>query len=91
MSTYAILRIVAGVAAVALAGAPAATWLVGKVREWKASAASTPQAAAVGIREMRIVLDLADRMKSAGCTEGVGLCQQLIDVMLGGCQPKAKR
>lgn len=91
MSTDAIIRIVAAVAAVALAGAPAATWLVAKVRNWKASPATPAEAAAVGLREMRIVLDLADRLRVVGCTEGVGLCQQLLDVMLGGCPGKTQK
>jgi hypothetical protein len=33
---------------------------------------------------MRTVLDLASRMRQAGCTDGVALCQQLLDVMLKG-------
>jgi hypothetical protein len=40
---------------------------------------------------MRTVLDLAERCKAAGCIEGVAICQQLIDVMLGGCPGKAKK
>jgi hypothetical protein len=86
-----ILRIVAGVAAVALAGAPAASWVVGKVKARLSAGGSEAQAAAIGIREMRTVLDLAERCKAAGCVDGVSLCQQLIDVMLGGCPGKAKR
>jgi hypothetical protein len=87
----ALIRIVAGVAAVALAGAPAASWVVGKVKARLATGGPEAQAAAIGIREMRTVLDLAERCKSAGCVDGVSLCQQLIDVMLGGCPGKAKR
>jgi hypothetical protein len=87
----ALIRIVAGVAAVALAGAPAASWVVGKVKARLAAGGPEAEAAAIGIREMRTVLDLAERCKSAGCVDGVSLCQQLIDVMLGGCPGKAKR
>jgi hypothetical protein len=39
---------------------------------------------------MHVVLDLATRLRAAGCTEGVALCQQLLDVMLGNA-PKAKK
>ena len=88
-SVDAIVRIVAGVAAVALAGAPAASWLVAAVKERLASGRPEAEAPAIGIREMRTVLDLAERCKAAGCVEGVAICQQLIDVMLGGCQAKA--
>lgn len=91
MTFDAIIRIVAGVAAVALAGAPAASWLVAKAQAWRASQPAQAEASAIGIREMRTVLDLAERCKAAGCIEGVAICQQLIDVMLGGCPGKAKK
>lgn len=91
MTFDAIIRIVAGVAAVAIAGAPAASWLVAKAQAWRASQPAQAEASAIGIREMRTVLDLAERCKAAGCIEGVAICQQLIDVMLGGCPGKAKK
>ena len=91
MTLDGILRIVAGMAAVALAGAPAASWVVGKVKARLTAGGPEAQAAAIGIREMRTVLDLAERCKAAGCVEGVALCQQLIDVMLGGCPDKAAK
>jgi hypothetical protein len=46
--------------------------------------------ASVTEKDMHTVLDLAARLKASGCTEGVALCQQLIDVMLGGTS-KAKK
>lgn len=88
MTTDAFIRLVAAVAAVAIAGAPAASFVVGKVRQWKPAEA---QPASFGTREMRTVLDLAETLKAAGCVEGVALCQQLIDVMLGGCPSKGKK
>lgn len=91
MNLDAIVRIVAGVAAVALAGAPAASWVVAAVKARLQAARPEAEASAIGIREMRTVLDLAERCKAAGCVDGVSLCQQLIDVMLGGCPGKAKR
>jgi hypothetical protein len=48
------------------------------------------QSAGVGISEMRTVLELANKLKAAGLTDGVMLCQQLLDVMLGNA-PKAKK
>jgi len=86
----ALIRIVAGLAAVALAGAPAAAWVVGQVKA-RLATSGTEAEAPIGIREMRTVLDLAERCKAAGCVDGVSLCQQLIDVMLGGCPGKAKK
>lgn len=88
MTTDALIRLVAAVAAVAIAGAPAASFVVGKVRQWKPA---ETQPASFGTREMRTVLDLAETLKAAGCVEGVALCQQLIDVMLGGCPSKGKK
>lgn len=91
MTFDAIIRIVAGVAAVAIASAPAASWLVAKAQAWRAANPAQAETSAIGIREMRTVLDLAERCKAAGCIEGVAICQQLIDVMLGGCPGKAKK
>jgi hypothetical protein len=88
VTTDALIRLVAAVAAVAIAGAPAASFVVGKVRLWKPAEA---QPASFGIREMRTVLDLAETLRAAGCVEGVALCQQLLDVMLGGCPSKGKK
>lgn len=88
MTTDALIRLVAAVAAVAIAGAPAASFVVGKVRQWRPAEAKP---ASFGTREMRAVLDLAETLKAAGCVEGVALCQQLIDVMLGGCPSKGKK
>ena len=90
MNLDALIRLAAGVAAVALAGAPAASWVVAKVKAWKPAPVEAATAA-IGIREMRTVLDLAERCKAAGCADGIALCQQLIDVMLGGCPGKAKK
>ena len=83
MTTDGVIRLVAGLAAVAVAGTPAVVWVVAKAQAWR-QAQPTAETAAVGIREMRTVLDLAERLKAAGCSEGVSLCQQLLDVMLGG-------
>lgn len=88
MTTDGLIRLAAAVAAVAIAGAPAASYVVEKVRQWKPA---SPAPASFGVREMRIVLDLAETLKAAGCVDGVSLCQQLIDVMLGGCPSKGKK
>jgi hypothetical protein len=44
----------------------------------------------VTAKDLHIVLDLATRLKAAQCMEGVALCQELLDVLLGNT-PKAKK
>ena len=87
------VRVFAAVGAAALVFGPALAHLVGKAKAALAARrleTGAEKAAAVTDRDMHTVLDLAARLKAAGCTEGVALCQQLIDVMLGNSQ-KAKR
>lgn len=86
------VRIAAGLAALALVAAPAVVAGYRKAAAWIGSQKNTPpmQSASVGISEMRTVLELANRLKAAGLTDGVTLCQQLLDVMLGN-QPRAKK
>jgi hypothetical protein len=59
---------------------------------WKDRAVEAAGEAAPSVtgKDMHVVLDLATRLRAAGCTEGVALCQQLLDVMLGNA-PKAKK
>lgn len=80
-----LLRSVAGLAAVGILGAPVAAAVAGKVRVWIAALrASNPKKAAEGtsVEDMRIVLDLASRLRTDGNVQAVHLCQQLLDVML---------
>jgi hypothetical protein len=91
VSFDAAVRIVAALAAVALLAAPALSRVVEGVRA--ALAARRPEAPgdkAVSVtgKDLHIVLDLATRLKAAGLAEGVALCQQLIDVMLGNTKAK---
>ena len=93
MSNDAIIRVVALVAAVGVVAGPAIAALVVKAKAaWKDRAveASGEKTAAVTGKDLHIVLDLATRLKAAGCMDGVALCQQLIDVMLGN-NAKAKK
>jgi len=86
------LQLFAGLAAVALIAAPAIMAGYRKAAAWLGSSRpeAAPAATGVGIAEMRTVLELANKLKAAGIVEGVALCQQLLDVMLGN-QPKAKK
>ena len=85
------VRVIAAVGAVAFIAAPAVAALVAKAKAWKPRPVEGPtEKASVTERDMHTVLDLAARLNASGCTEGVALCQQLIDVMLGGTS-KAKK
>ena len=93
MNLDATLRIIAALAAVGLLAAPALARVVESVRAALAARrveAPGNEAVSVTAKDLHVVLDLATRLKAAGLAEGVALCQQLIDVMLGNT-PKAKR
>jgi len=83
VSVDVLVRIAAGLAAVAVVAAPAGMAIYRQAAAWLATRrAEQPQG--VSISDMRTVLDLAARMRQAGCADGVALCQQLLDVMLKG-------
>ena len=93
MNLDVVLRAVAAVAAVGVLAGPAIAALVAKAKAgWKDRAveAAGEKATTVTARDLHIVLDLATRLKAAQCMEGVALCQQLLDVMLGN-NTKAKK
>lgn len=92
MTNENLIQLVAGLAAVALVAAPAVMAGFGKARAWlkQVRPEAAPAAAGIGLAEMRTVLELANRCRAEGLTEGVSLCQQLLDVMLGN-QTKAKK
>lgn len=93
MTFDATVRIVAALAAVGLLAAPALARVVESVRASLAARrveAPGEKAVSVTAKDLHVVLDLATRLKAAGLADGVALCQQLIDVMLGN-NPKAKR
>jgi hypothetical protein len=94
MTNEDIIRAVAALAAVALIAAPATTSMVATIRGWLAARPrpAAPVAAdeteARRLADMRLVLDLAARLKADSAPEGVALCQQLLDVMLSGSKAK---
>ena len=93
MNLDAAIRIVALLAAVALVAGPTLAALARKAKAaWQDRAVEAPGEAAPSVtgKDLHVVLDLATRLRAAGCTEGVALCQQLLDVMLGNTV-KAKR
>jgi hypothetical protein len=82
--TDAAVRLVAGLAALALVASPAIVAGCRQAYAWaKTLRTQEPSPAApVGLAEMRVVLDLANKLRAAGLSDGVALCQQLLDVML---------
>ena len=58
--------------------------VVKKIRTWVATLGTSrqPEVAGVTERDMHTVLELAARLKAIGCTDGVSLCQELLDVFL---------
>lgn len=89
MSNDAIIRAVAVLAAVGVVAGPALAALAAKAKaRWEARAveAGDEKVATVTGKDLHIVLDLATRLKAAGCMAGVALCQELIDVMLGNAK-----
>jgi hypothetical protein len=92
VSTDVVIRAVAALAAVGLLAGPAITALVAKAKAgWKDNPLeAATEKATVTARDLHTVLDLATRLRAAQCMEGVALCQQLLDVMLGNT-PKGRK
>lgn len=91
MTLDAAVRIVALLAAVALVAGPTLAALARKAQAaWQDRAVEAAGEAAPSVtgKDLHVVLDLATRLKAAGCAEGVALCQQLLDVMLGNTKAK---
>lgn len=95
MSNEDIVRAVAALAAVGIVGGPAASRVASAAKAWWGSKPAMPstgtdsgKAEASRLADMRIVLELAARLKADGCPDGVALCQQLLDVMLTGSKAK---
>lgn len=80
----------AAAAAVAVIAAPFAAPVGQKIRSWIGTLGSSRQPEIVGVteRDMHTVLELAARLKAIGCTDGVSLCQELLDVFLTPAKAK---
>jgi len=85
-----VLQIGAATLAAFVIAAPYAAPVVKKARSWIASLGTSRQPEIVGVteRDMHTVLELAARLKAIGCTEGVSLCQELLDVFLTPAKAK---
>ena len=84
------IQMCAAAAAVAFLAAPYAAPVVKKIRSWIATLGTSrqPEVAGVTERDMHTVLELAARLKAIGCTDGVSLCQELLDVFLTPAKAK---
>ncbi len=78
------IQMCAAAAAVAFIAWPYAKPVVQKIRCWIGTigTGTKPKIAGVTERDMHVVLELAARLKAIGCTDGVSLCQELLDVFL---------
>ena len=79
-----LLQIGAAALAAFVIASPFAAPMVKKIRSWIATLGTSrqPEVAGVTERDMHTVLELAARLKAIGCTDGVSLCQELLDVFL---------
>ena len=79
-----VLQIGAAALAAFVIAAPFAAPVVQKIRCWIGTIGTNrqPKIAGVTERDMHVVLELAARLKAIGCTDGVSLCQELLDVFL---------
>jgi len=84
------IQMCAAAAAVAFIAWPYAKPVVQKIRCWIGTIGTStkPKIAGVTERDMHVVLELAARLKSIGCTDGVSLCQELLDVFLNPTKEK---
>ena len=74
------LRVVAALAAVALVASPLVVGAWGKARALLSRV--TPPPADAALEDMRLVLEIANRLRHKGCEDGVDLCEKLLNVML---------
>jgi len=86
-----LLQVCLVAAGASLLLAPYAAPMVQKIRSWIGTIGTShqPKIAGVTERDMHVVLELAARLKAIGCTDGVSLCQELLDVFLTSGKEKA--
>ncbi len=84
MNATAVLQVCAASVAAFVLAAPFVAPVVKKARAWIGTIGTGHKPEVVGVteRDMHTVLELAARLKSIGCTDGVSLCQELLDVFL---------
>ena len=72
-------RLIAVLAAVAIVAGPTLVGYARKVASWRPTRAD---AQAEQADDAHTIVEIARRLQKAGSEKGVGLCQQLLDVML---------
>lgn len=81
-----LVRGAAALAAIALVASPALVAAWKAVQGWLAR--RTPAGKDATLADMTTVLEIANRLRIAGCEDGVDLCEKLISVMLAASPPK---
>lgn len=82
-----LVRGAAALAAIALVASPALVAAWKAVQGWLAKR-QTPAGKDSTLEDMTTVLEIANRLRIAGCEDGVDLCEKLISVMLAASPPK---
>jgi len=80
-----LVRIAAAVAALALVASPL---VVGAYKQAQTWVTRRSPAGDSTLHDMTTVLEIANRLRIAGCEDGVDLCEKLISVMLAASPPK---
>lgn len=75
-----LVRIAAAVAALALVASPLVVGAYKQAQAWLSRPISPAEDAA--LKDMRLVLEIANRLRLAGNEDGVDLCEKLLNVML---------
>ena len=81
-----LVRIAAAVAALALVASPLVVAAWKQVQGWLSR--RSPAGKDATLEDMTTVLEIANRLRLAGCEDGVDLCEKLISVMLAASPPK---
>jgi hypothetical protein len=82
-----LVRIAAAVAALALVASPVVVATYKQAGGWLAKRPTTAGKDSA-LHDMTTVLEIANRLRLAGCEDGVDLCEKLISVMLAASPPK---
>jgi len=77
------LRAAAAIGALLIIAGPTIWHYADALRQRLAAGVSGGEVRIAPDADLHLVLSLASRLRAAGSAEGVTLCQQLIDVMLG--------
>lgn len=81
-----LVRVCAALAAVALVASPVVVAAYKAAQGWLSR--TRPQSEDVTLSDMRLVLEIANRLRLRGNEDGVDLCEKLLNVMLASSPEK---